>query len=371
MKIICLQENLKNGLITAERIIGKNLTLPILNNLLLKTDKGKLKISSTNLEIGINYWASGKIEKEGEITVPAKVLSSIVNQLPNKKIELEVKDGIIQLKCENYKAKIKGQSAKEFPIIPRIQPQTEIEINKGSLRTGLTQVVGMAAISEVRPEISGVLFSFDKNKLKLVATDSFRLAEKSIFLKNDFIGAMIVPQRTALELIRILSDQAESKEKEDMVKIIMGVNQVMFDLGYIQLISRLIDGQYPDYQQIIPKETIVEAIINREQLLNALKLTGSFSDKTNEVRISIKEGVKNIELFSANPIFGENQYLIPAKLKGEAMEIVFNWKFLLDGIKHSETESITIGLNGDNKPAIIRPMNVRDYFYIIMPIHNS
>jgi DNA polymerase-3 subunit beta len=368
MKIICLQENLKNGLTTAERIIGKNLTLPILNNLLLKTDKGKLKISSTNLEIGINYWASGKIEKEGEITIPAKVLSSIINQLPNKKIELEVKEGVIQLKCENYKAKIKGQSAKEFPIIPKIQPQAEIEINKGNLREGLSQVVGMAAISEARPEISGILFSFDKNKLKLAATDSFRLAEKSIFLKTDFVGAMIVPQRTALELIRILSDQTEGKENDDVVKVGIGVNQVLFDLGYIQLVSRLIDGQYPDYQQIIPTSFQTKVIADRDELAKTIKIASLFSSKINDVHIKAFPQKGIMEIFSQNADIGENMAQIKAEGEGKETAVSFNWRYFLDGLNNISSNKVLCGLNNETAAAIIKPADEEDYVYVVMPI---
>lgn len=368
MKIICLQENLKNGLNTTERIIGKNLTLPILNNLLLKTDKGKLKISSTNLEIGINYWASGKIEKDGEITIPAKVLSSIISQLPNKKIELESKDRIIYLKCENYKAKIKGQDAREFPIIPKIQPQAEIEINKAALKSGLAQVAGMAANSEARPEISGILFSFEKNKLKLAATDSFRLAEKSIFLKTDFTGSMIVPQRTAQELIRILSDQADNNKKEESVKIIMGVNQVMFDLGCIQLVSRLIDGQYPDYQQIIPTSFQTKIIINRDELAKTIKIASLFSSKISDVQLKVFPQKGIVEVFSQNADIGENRAEIRAEGEGKEAQVSFNWRYLLDGLSNISSDKVLCGLNNETAAAILKPVGGEDYVYVVMPI---
>lgn len=366
MKIICLQENLKNGLSTTERIIGKNLTLPILNNLLLKTDKGKLKISSTNLEIGINYWTSGKIEKEGEITIPAKVLSSVISQLPNKKIELEAKDGILHLKCENYKAKIKGQDAKEFPIIPKIQAQTEIEIKKSPFKTGMAQVVGMAANSEARPEISGILFAFEKNKLKLAATDSFRLAEKSLFLKNDFTGAMIVPQRTAQELIRILNDQVDSNEEG--VKIIIGVNQVMFDLGHIQLVSRLIDGQYPDYQQIIPTSFQTKIIINRDELAKTIKIASLFSSKISDVQLKAFPQKGILEVFSQNADIGENMNQVKAEGEGKDANVSFNWRYLLDGLNNISSDIILCGLNNETAAAILKPADGEDYVYVVMPI---
>ena len=368
MKIVCLQENLKKGLNITQNIIGKNLTLPILNNLLLKTDKGKLRISSTNLEIGINYWASGKIEKEGEITIPAKVLSSIIGQLPNKKIEIESKDGVINLKCDNYKAKIKGQEAKEFPIIPKIQPQAEIEINKEALKEGLGMVVGMAAISDARPEISGILFSFEKNKLKLAATDSFRLAEKSIFLKTNFIGTMILPQRTAQELIRILGDQGGNKEKEENIKIIMGVNQAMFDLGHIQLVSRLIDGQYPDYQQIIPNSFQTKIVLNKDELSKAVKIASLFSSKISDVQIKAFPQKGIIEVFSQNADVGENIAQLEAEGEGKEASVAFNWRYLVDGLNNISSEKVLCGLNNETASAILKPVGAEDYVYVVMPI---
>lgn len=372
MELIVLKTNLRDGIAALGKIGAENTSLPILKHCLIETQENKIIFSVTNLEIAISSTIPAKVVKEGSITVPLAILSSIINNLGSERISLETKANNLIIKTENYQAKIQGTKKEEFPIIPHIENEREyLDIGSALLKDIFLSISMASQSSAIRPELGGILFDYQVNQLKFAATDSFRLAERTIdeTRYKTTIGQktkLIVPLKTVQELMRILTDT-----DEEVVRMYFDANQIVFHTDRFDLISRVINGEFPDYQQIIPKETIVEAIINREQLLNALKLTGSFSDKTNEVRISIKEGVKNIELFSANPIFGENQYLIPAKLKGEAMEIVFNWKFLLDGIKHSETESITIGLNGDNKPAIIRPMNVRDYFYIIMPIHNS
>jgi len=290
MQIICLQENLKQALNITERIIGRNLTLPILNNLLLTTENNRLKISSTNLEIGIISWINGKIEKPGEITIPAKLLSNFIGNLPNKKIEMRVKGSQLHLKCENFKAVLNGLEAKEFPIIPKIKDKPLIRIKGGVLKANLSQVVEMTSLSDSRPEISGVLMNFEKNTIKLAATDSFRLAEKIIShnQKESINQAMIIPQKTIQELIRILGEKEAANDNQGQeVEIILGNNQVLFNLGDVQIISRLIEGQYPDYQQIIPKNFTTHATLIRTELINNIRVASLFSGKVNNVQFFI------------------------------------------------------------------------------------
>ncbi len=368
MKIICLQENLKNALNAAERIIGKNLTLPILNNILLKASSGKLQISSTNLEIGINYWIPCKVEKEGEITVLAKTLSSFIANLPNKKVEIESKDELLMVRCEGYNAKIKGQSAEEFPIIPKIQTKDEISVAAVFLKEGLSQTAPMASTSEVRPEISGVLFDFKKKTLKLAATDSFRLAEKNIFLEGGFEGRIIVPQKTALEITRILAEKIEVTDKEEKIKILIGPSQAMFDAGHIQIISRLIDGQYPDYQQIIPKSFSSKVKAPKDEMIKAIRIASLFSGKVNDVKVNILVKKKMVEITAQSADVGENKSQIAAEIEGESQEVAYNWRYLLDGLNNIAGRDVFIGANSDQAPTIIKATGDEDYLYVVMPI---
>ncbi len=366
MKIICLQENLKSGLNIAQNIIGRNLSLPILNNLLLETEKGRLKISSTNLEIGINTWVSCKVEKEGAITCPAKILTGFIGGLPNKKVELEAKANVLTIKCENYKASLKGLPADDFPIIPKIKEPALAEIKSHVFREGLSRVAGMASLSESRPEIAGVLMKPDKNDLKLVATDSFRLAQKLIFEVNkkaEFVQPLIIPQRTAQELIRILA------EEEGDLKICLGSNQILFDTGEAQLISRLIDGQYPDYQQIIPGSFAIQVTVEREEILNVIRIAGLFSSKINDVKFSLQDG--KLEILSQDPDLGENKTELPAEIKGKNVQVNFNYRYLLEGLSNIGTKQIFLGLNSESTPAIIKPVGDDTYLYLIMPIKAS
>ncbi len=366
MRITCLQENLKNSLNITQNIIGRNLTLPILNNVLLTTEGGRLRISSTNLEIGINTWTSGKIEKDGAITCPAKILANFVNNLPNKKIDLEVKNNILNIKCENFKASLNGLPADDFPIIPKIKEPILTELDNAALKEALAKVVGAASLSESRPEITGVLFKFEKNELRLVATDSFRLAEKIIFEKSKSAGVikdLIVPQRTVQELVRILS------EKDGETKVCLGNNQILFDSGDVQVVSRLIDGQYPPYQQIIPKNFSTQATLGREELLSVIRVAGIFSSKINDVKFFLQDA--RLEVLSHDPDLGENKAQLNAEIKGKKLEINFNYRYLLDGLANINTKQVFLGFSSEGGPAVVKPVGDESYLYLVMPIKAS
>ncbi len=366
MNIICLQENFKKALNIVERIIGRNLTLPILNNVLLSIENNKLKISSTNLEIGINCWIPGKIKERGSITVPAKLINDFVNNLPNEKIELRVKDKQLELKCKKFKSILKGLSADDFPIIPKIKLQPLINIKNNLLKNSFIQVVEMASTSESRPEISGIYINFYKNTIKLAATDSFRLAEKNIEINSKELKeqSIIIPQRTVLEVIRILSEKKEQEE----VKITLSNNQILFDFNNTQIISRLIDGQYPDYQQIIPSNSETEVIINRAELINNIKVASLFTGKVNDIKIFVDPKKSIIEISSKDADIGENKSKIEAEIKGKEVEVIFNYRYILDGLNNIYSDKVIIGLNDNTKPVLIRPVGDINYSYIVMPI---
>ena len=366
MNIICLQKNLKQALNITEKIIGRNLTLPILNNLLLSVDKNKLKISSTNLEIGINSSIIGKVKDIGSITIPARLLTDFVNNLPNEKIELRVKDNQLEIKCKNFKSYIKGLSSDDFPIIPKIINKALIKIKGSILKNGFSQVVEVASLSGSRPEISGIYINFNKNLIKIAATDSFRLAEKNIEINNNSKElknqSIIIPQRTIQEVCRILGDE------EMDVEIVLSNNQILFDLGYTQIISRLIEGQYPDYQQIIPDSFQTQLTINRNELISNIKIASLFSGKINNIKVFVNSKKSILEILSKDTDIGENKSKIDAKIEGKEVEVVFNYKYLLDGLNNIFSDKIIIGFNGSSKPVVLRPIGDISYTYIVMPI---
>lgn len=380
MKIIILKNHLKTGLEAISKIgsEGGLTTLPILKNFLIETVDNNIKLSMTNLELAITSFIPGKVIENGSLTIPFNIFNLIINNLQTERINLENKDNNLIIKTDNYQAKIQGIKKEEFPIIPQINKnQPAFKISAATFKKSLLSLISAAQISETRPELSGILFDFQLNFLKLAATDSFRLTEKTITdaqFKSDIdqVFKSIIPLKTIQEIIRIFPARGGSafsgKKDEDQINIYFDQNQIFLKTESLEIISRLINSDFPDYQLIVPENFETEIILEKEQFINALKLTGAFTDRLNEVGVVIKEGAKNIEINSSNQILGENQYLIPAKIKGQSLEIVFNWRFLLDGIKGLDSESVFIGFNSDNKPALIKSPGDISYFYVIMPI---
>jgi len=370
MKIICSQERFKKGLNIVQNIIGKNLTLPILNNILLSINEKQLKLSTTDLELAITSYIQCKIEKKGNITIPAKTLFNFVSNLPNKKIEINIKNKIINLKCENYKSSINGLDAKDFPIIPQLKNKPILEINSFKLKKILEQISNFVSFSDIRPEINGVLFDFSsEKKSKFIATDSFRLGEKTISLKINKskgfdLNSIIIPYKTIQELIRIIGNQ----EKDEIIKIILEDNQILFKSFDFELISKLIKGNYPNYKQLITDQFETNILVEKEEFVKAIKLSSFFSSKINDVRLKIDSKKSLIEIFSQDIELGENLSKIKAEIKGKNTEIVFNYKYLLDGLNSIDSKRIFLGFNGETSPGIIKPERDASFIYVVMPI---
>ncbi len=369
MKLIILKDNLKTALDIVGRAVMSSLNLPVLGNVLIKTSGNQIKLSTTNLELAITKTVSGKIIEDGSVTVPFTVIANIVGNITSERINLETAGQNLNLQTDNYKALIQGIPESEFPIIPKIEKEKEkIEIQASVFKDCLNRVIVAAGISEIRPEISGVLIVAEASVLKLVATDSFRLAEAKISanqFKNTFEQGfkIIVPLKTAQELARIIKDG-------EATKIYLGNNQVLFEADEAEVVSRLIEGEFPDYEAIVPKDINTEIVAERDELTNSLKLASAFSGKVNEVRLRTKDK-RLLEVYSSDSALGENNYLIPAKISGGETEVVFNWRFLLEGIKSGSSKEVFVGLNGDNHPALIKSPGDTSYFYILMPIKTA
>lgn len=370
MKFYCTQENLNKAMMAVEKIITKNSALPVLANVLLETDNGRLKISATNLEIGTSFWIGAKIEEEGSITVPARVLASYVSKIPNKKINFESKEGnILKINSDDVEANIKGMDAKEFPIIPQLKERSIGFVKNIDFKNALISTIIASAISEVRPELSGVclIFDFSKNNLVVVASDSYRLAEKNIPLikPNPEITentTIILPRNTAQELIRILDNAAETE-------ITISTNQILFAMDGVNLISRLIDSKYPDYKQIIPTTFETEVTLETKPLINLIRIAGLFSD-AQLMNVVLKTNTEQslVEIKSESDFIGSNEAKAKAKIKGKNVEITFNYRHLLEGLGAISDSNIVIGLNGTSAPAVVKPSEAKEsYQYIIMP----
>src|SRR3989344_1607323 len=371
MKIEILKENLKSGLSVVERIIGRNISLPILDNVLMDTEDSFLNLISTNLETTIKIWILAKIVKKGKAVTPAKFLSNYVSLLPNEKITLELKEQKLYVDSANSKTQIQGYNPGEFPIIPKFLEEGFLEVDNRKFFEGFSQVVDIATQSKSRPEISGIYFYFSKNTIKIVATDSFRLAEKNIILegsvKKEF--SFILPQRPAKEIMNILS------EREGVLKIYFSGNQVLFEFPMkelkhpqVQIFSRLIEGEYPNYQDIVPNKFKATAVVKREEFLGQVKTASLFSSKTSEVKVSLKPEKAELEVFAKSPDVGENISNIPAKISGEAINISFNYRYLIDGLMKIKSSEVIFEISKEEGPCILRPVGDANYIYVVMPI---
>jgi len=371
MKLIVLKTNLKEGLGKIEKVANENSTLPILKNCLIETVDNKIIFLTTNLEIAITSFISGKVIEDGSLTIPVNTFLNIISNLQEERINLESENNNLIIKTSDYQAKIQGIKKEEFPIIPKISnTQNYIEISSNILKEAFELVGESAQISGARPELNGVFFDYQTNFLKITATDSFRLAEK-IISNTQFKSTIsqgfkiIIPTKTIQEVIRLIKDDTNK------VIIYFDPNQVLFKVDDTEIISRLIDGEFPDYQPIIPQKIDTEIIVKKEKIINAVKLASIFTDRINEIKLSVLDNQKALSISSSSSSLGENEYLIPVKIKGPKTKAAFNWRFLLCGLKNIKGGDVFIGLNGENKPALIKSPEDNTYFYIVMPIKTS
>lgn len=349
-------------------LAGKNTTLPILNNVLIRAEEGAIELSTTNLEVGIKCQVRGKIEQGGAFTVQARLLTDYVNLLPKQPVDLELKESELHVSCQSFETKVKGVAADDFPLIASVTSEQKFEASAVEFKQALNQVLFAVALDETRPEISGVFFSLEKNTLTMAATDSFRLAERTLSVenpdKNGGAHKFIVPYRTLQELNRVLDEAEDGK-----MTVGWSENQVYFSFGGIELISRLIEGQYPDYQQIIPNHYKTEILLEAKQFLQVVRSAALFCRAgINDVHVIVDADKKQVEVRAANSQLGENKGSLGAEITGEANEIVFNYRYVLDGLNAIDAEKIRLKLIDKHNPGLFVPEGKQGYTYIIMPI---
>ena len=381
MKLICTQENFKKAIFNTERVTGKQISLPILGNILFETKKGRLFLSATNLEIGVVSIIGAKIEREGKITVPAKLLSSFVNNLPiEDKILLETENQTLKISSGSYKAKIKGLDAQEFPIIPRIKDNPILYLPAQKTKEAISRILTCVSLNETRPELSGVNILFSEDEISLAATDSFRLAEEKIGIGSKDKGgnysalisktnSVIVPAGTFSEILRVTDSETEQ------MKVFLEESQISFEIGDIYLISRLINGKYPEYKQIIPTEFSTRAILAKEDILRASRIASAFtSSKSGEVNFRINTKEKQVLVKSQSQEVGEDMTVLQAEITGPDQEVIFNPSFVIDGFNSVSTSRLALLVNNNSSPTAIKMVDEKDsrtlesYSYIVMPI---
>lgn len=363
MKIIVSQKNLKKALSLVDKIVSKNSSLPILSNILIKTENGRLRLSATNLEIGINSFIGVKIDEPGEIAVPARIFSDFISNIDDDKINLSVKNNILSIGSDKYKTQILGFNSKDFPIIPKLKSDPFISINSKILKNALASVIDSASLSESRPELAGIYCNFMDKKAYFASTDSFRLSEKILNHPSKNSTTFILPRNTTLEIIRITGDI------EGELNLRFSDNQISILNEDIEIISRVIDGNYPDYRKVIPDKFISKVLVNKEDLEKKSRLAGIFSSNISDIKISCNEN--NLNLSAKNSDKGEIFISTEASLKGEPFEVSLNYHYLLDGLKIIPTNHVIIEYTGQGSPLILKPEDKEsDFIYIIMPLRN-
>ncbi len=368
MKFSVLKEHLYNALQVVSSIASKNLTLPILQNVRISAQQGALEFATTNLEIGMRYSVRGKVDEVGEITVPARVFLEIVTVFPNERVDCEVEGNTLHITCANSKTSLRGVSSEEFPVIPILSSGVEVVCTVSDCTDALSQILFSVASDESRPEIHGVFMKAEGSTLTIASTDSFRLGERTIplVIPVSETQSRIVPQRTLQELERLAGHAGD----ETAVKMTFGENQLTIRCGEGEIISRLIEGRYPEYRQVIPKDTTTHSTVATKELIGLVKGASLFCRSgMNDVHCSFSSTGQELRIKAANTQVGEYDASISAQVTGEENDITLNYRYLLDGLSAIKGDMVTLDMTQKNNPIILKSTDAkRQYLHLIMPI---
>jgi DNA polymerase-3 subunit beta len=371
VKLSVMQENLARGLSVVSRAVSSRSTLPVLANVLLKTEDAGLKLTATNLEIGITYWVPGKVESDGATTVPARLLTDLVSSLPaGDRVDLELQPGdTLHLKSGRFETNIKGIDADEFPAIQAAGERPTTRIAQNVLRRALAEVTFAAASDEARPILTGVLGRFEGDQLTLAAADNYRIAVRTIPILDAVPEtSVVIPARALNELARVLADV------EDPVEVVLAGarNQVLFHLEGIDLVSRLIDGQFPNYQQVMPQAHATRAVLDREELLRAVRPAALIAhESANIVKLQIGGDGDSGVTVSANAEVGDHVGQVEAAVEGDDTTIAFNARYLADVLTNVSADQFALELNGPLSPGVFKPVGDDRYVHVVMPVRTT
>ncbi len=373
MRLSCLQENLNRGLSIVGRAVATRATLPITNNVLLATEQSRLKLVATNLEMAVSCWIGAKVEEEGAITVPARLLIEFISSLPSDKIDISLspRTKTLGLKCARFEARISGVDAKDFPPIPKIEGGITTSVEVEALRQGISQVVFAAATEESRPVLTGVDAEFDGDLLTLAAADGFRLAVYKLPLINSVSQKteVIIPARTLAELNRLMADQEEAVE----ITVNPNKSQALFRLKSTELVSQLVQGTFPRYSQLIPQSYKTRAVVDVAQFLRASRTASIFArDGSGIVRLVMAPGGElkpgKLTISARSEEIGDDVGEIDAVVEGEEAKIAFNGKYLIDALSALRETQVALETTNPSSPGVIRPVGVDNYIHVVMPM---
>jgi len=373
MKLSCLQENLNRGLGVVGRAVATRTTLPITNNVLLATDQSRLKLVATNLEMAISCWIGAKVEEEGAITVPARLLTEFISSLPNDKVDINLspRTKTLGLKCARFEARISGVDAKDFPPIPTVEEGIVTKVEVEAFRQGISQIAFAAASEESRPVLTGVDAQLDGDLLTLAAADGFRLAVYKLPLTAPVSQKteVIIPARALAELNRLMTDE------EEAVEILVNPNksQVLFRLKNIELVSQLVQGTFPQYTQLIPQSCNTKIIVDVAEFLRATKTASIFArDGSGIVRLVVTPGGEltpgKVTISARSEEMGDDVGEIDAIVEGGEAKVAFNGKYLTDVLGVLRETQVALETTNPSSPGVIRPVGVDNYIHVVMPM---
>jgi DNA polymerase-3 subunit beta len=375
MKVTVLQENLSRGLSTVSRAVSSRSTLPVLANVLIATDEGRLRLSATNLELGITCWIGARIDEEGSTTVPARTLSDLISTMPDPQVilTLDARTQTLNLRSGPSTNDVKGIDAQEFPPLPVPDFENAIHLNVADFKEMIQQVAFASSTDEARPVLMGVLVNVDKDTVTMAAADGFRLSVRKATLTNPVAQPVnaIIPARALQELARIASDG----EQDIQMVIPKGRGQVVFRIKDAELVSQLIDGTFPDYQQIIPRSYKSRTLVPTAALLKACKQAEIFArEGTNVVRLNIKSSSgdlqpSEVEISAHSEETGSNESIVEATVDGIPLLIAFNVKFLREVLEVIKSPNVAIETSASNAPGVVRPVGDDAFLHVIMPMH--
>jgi DNA polymerase III subunit beta len=371
MKLSCLQENLNKGLGIISRAVATRTTLPITQNVLIYTDQSQLKLAATNLEIAISCWVGAKIENEGAITIPARVLTEFVGSLPSDIISMNLKHHTLELKCGRYEARINGLDAADFPPIPQVGDGFSTKVQAEELKQAISQVAFAAATEESRPVLTGVQTEFEGSKMIMAAADGFRLAVH----RNNLIEpvkdkvAMIIPSKAYHELSRLMTEP----EQEIEITLNSQKSQVLFKMKNIEMVSQLIQGSFPNYSQLIPQTYGTKARIDVAEFQRAIKMASIFArDGSGIARVIVTPGstpeAGKVTISARADEIGDNVGEIDALVDGESAKIAFNARYLADVLSVIKQAQVSLEVTTPSNPGVIRPVGTDNYDHVVMPM---
>jgi DNA polymerase III subunit beta len=367
VKLSVMQENLSRGLSVVTRAVSSRSTLPVLANVLLKTEDAGLKLTATNLEIGITSWVPGKIDTDGALTVPARLITDVVAGLPaGERVELDVDATTLRIRAGRYQTHLRGIDAEEFPVIPAAGERPTTRVSQRLLRRALSEVAFAAASDEARPILTGVLTRLVGDRLTLAAADNYRIAVKTVPILDPVEEtSIVVPARSYQELMRVLGDTDDPVE----VMLAQPKSQILFRIEGTELVSRLIDGQFPNYQQVLPTSHSTRGVVDREELLKAVRLSALIaSSAANVVRLRLGDGDSRGITIAAAADVGDAEGEVEAALEGDPVSIAFNSRYLTEALQNVAVDQLALEFTGPLSPGVLRPIGDEDYVHVIMPV---